>query len=167
MVLLDDVVEIFWADYTDLYCAPEAAEYLADLFDTCAIGATLIDYDPQWNAIVLQCLREEQRCGSCVTTLRQHETKGFAITINGTIEVCPFPTNLDVWFVSHLAGHCRAMSREGTRHEMAVGRFRFCASNAIKGENLTTHLLSVAWSTIIPRSAVISSRSRNETEFRR
>ena len=52
MVLLDDVVQIFRPDCTDLDCAAEAAEYLVDLFDTCAIGATLVDYDPQWNAIV-------------------------------------------------------------------------------------------------------------------
>ena len=52
MVLLDDGGQIWRSVGTNLDCAAEAAEYLVDLFDTCAIGATLVDYDPQWNAIV-------------------------------------------------------------------------------------------------------------------
>ena len=55
------------------------------------------------------------------------------------------------------------------RQELPVSRFFACAFAAIKGEYFTIQRFSVAWSTLTPRSANISSRlrSRLHTGFRK
>ena len=140
MVLFNDVVEVF--DLEDLDRASRTRELQDDIdaFQTRQIGPTLVDYDPIWHAIGANCpLEEPPRRSLVALQFREHEIKDFACLVDGSVIIGPPSLNLNVGFISHLTGHCKTMSREGIRQDMAVGRFRAWAFAAIMGENLITH----------------------------
>ena len=45
--------------------------------------------------------------------------------VDHPVEVVPISTHFHISFVCYLTGHCKAMSREGIRHELDVWRFLF------------------------------------------
>ena len=130
---------------------------------TSEIGAALVDHNAFRDTVGANGAFEKPSGGSRIAVLSQHKFKGLAVAIDSAVQVGPLATHSDVGFVSHLAGHCIAMAREGIRQELAVGFFFACAFAAICGAHFTTQRFSVAWSTSTPRSAMISSRSRYET----
>ena len=52
VILLDDVVQVFGSDCSDLGGTSKAFEDLVDRLDAGSIGPTFVDDDPQRNAIV-------------------------------------------------------------------------------------------------------------------
>jgi hypothetical protein len=65
------------------------------------------------------------------------KSRVFSKLVDSVVIVRPLAFDLDVSFISHPAGHCTAMSREGIRQETAVAHFLACAFVAINGAYFT------------------------------
>ena len=144
VVLFNDIVEIFRLNNTDDPATPRELEDDVDTLQTSKISAALVDDNAFRDTVGGNGTLEKPTCGSRVAVLREHEFKGLAVAIDSAVQISPLATHSDVGFISHLAGHCIAMAREGIRHEQAVGFFLACAFAAICGAYFTTQRLNVA-----------------------
>lgn len=70
------------------------------------IGSALVNYHPVRNPVGGDSTSEEAECRCQITALRQHKIKGFAIAINGTVEIGSSAFDLDVGLV-HSPGRNR------------------------------------------------------------
>ena len=144
VVLFNDVVEIFRLHNADDPTNPRELEDDVDTLQSSKISATFVDDNALGDTVGGNGTLEKPAGCSRVAVLRQHEFKGLTVAVDRAVQICPFTTHSDVGFVSHLAGHCIAMAREGIRHEQAVGFFLACAFAAICGAYFTTQRFNVA-----------------------
>jgi hypothetical protein len=109
---------------------------------TSQISSAFVDNDLARNTIAGNGFIKDTPCCTEIPAFREHEIKYLAISVNGSVQIGPLTTNLDIGLVN----------TSGT----AVGRLRYCALAAISGGYRTAHRFKVAWSAAMPRSARIS-----------
>ena len=143
VVLFHDIVEMF--DLKNLNDASGACPLQdhIDAFQTRQINPALVDNDPIRQAIGANCSLEKPPCRSLIAVFGEHKINGLPFIVDRGVVIGPLALELDVGLI-----------------HAAVGRLRAWAFAAIIGKNLTTHLFTIAWSTSMPRSSMISSRSR-------
>ena len=138
------VVKIFRLPDSDQPTPAAHHEQAVHVEQSRRIRSTFVDENLFMPSVVADGLCEKRGCGGFVAVLRQHEIKGVSRLVDCSVQIGPPVFDLYISFVSHLTGHCIAMSREGIRHDGAVFRFLACAFAAISGENLTTQRVKVA-----------------------
>lgn len=149
VILLKNVVQVF--DLPDLNCVASAGGFQdrIDRLQTSQIGTALVDDHPIRQAVRADHPLEKPPRSRKIAAAGLMKIKDLAIPIHGTVEVGPEAFHLDV----------------GLIHSPGIGRWPLpgLSRSAMSSANFTTHRFSVAWPTVTPRSAKISSRPRYET----
>jgi len=138
------VVKIFRPPDSDQPTPAAHHEQAVHVEQSRRIRSTFVDDDLFRPSVVADGFCEKRGRGGFVAVLRQHEIKGVSLFVDCPVQIGPPAFDLYISFVSHLTGHCIAMSREGIRHEQPVGAFLRCASSAIVSAYFSTHRLSAA-----------------------
>lgn len=90
VILLNHIVEIFGLNNLDNLTSTREVENDVQLLKARQIGAALVDGDPVRYAIYNNGALEKASHRCSITTLRQHEIKGLAVTINSAVVIQPF-----------------------------------------------------------------------------
>jgi hypothetical protein len=69
-----------------------------------------IDHDPLWTAMQLECFAQEPLSDSEVAPFAERELDRAAVAVDGTVEIPPLTTNLDVGFVDSITDPMRVDS---------------------------------------------------------
>ena len=115
MILLNYVVEIFDLQHFD---QPEPSIQIQQTIHVLYPGEIVADFvyhNSVGNAVVADYAGEESGRRCFIPVLLEHEIKGFSKLVDSAVIVRPLAFDLDIGFISHSAGHCTAMSREGIR----------------------------------------------------
>jgi hypothetical protein len=113
MVLLDHVVDVFRLDNLDDFTGIRELENDVEALQAGQIGTAFVDGNPVRHTVGANGASEEASSCCGIPTLRQHEIKDLAVTIDGAVVIHPFPANLDIGFVHPPGNRCRLLSRVG------------------------------------------------------
>src|ERR1700753_3304000 len=94
MILLDDVVQVFALTQCDVR---SVVFVVAD--DRRGVGAALVDGDRLRFAVLINCLLEKTARRGLISMSGQQEVDGITVAIDGTVEIAPTATDLDVGLV--------------------------------------------------------------------
>jgi len=96
VILLNYVVEVFDLQGCNYLSGGDEFQDEVDALQASEIGTAFIDDGPIWYAVRADSPLEEPPGHSRIPALRQHEIKGFAATIDSSVQICPLAFKLDV-----------------------------------------------------------------------
>ncbi len=99
MILLKDVVEIF--NPQDFNHLARARDFQDRVYSLCTsqVRSAFINDDLVRNPIACNGFLKETPCCNEISTLREHKFQSLAVTINGSVQIGPFPFDLYIGLV--------------------------------------------------------------------
>jgi hypothetical protein len=107
VVLLNNVVQVFDLEYVDKACPAKEQQQEVDIFQAGIIGAALVHHHLVRKPVGVDGVLEKGRGGGFVTVFKQHEIKGVAEFVDGTVQKHPLALDLDVGFIHPPRGRPR------------------------------------------------------------
>ena len=107
MVLFNDIVEIFRPPDSDQPTPTTHHEQAVHVEETSCVRSTFVDNNFVWPAVIADGLCEKRcRCGF-VTSLGEHEIKGFPRLVDRSVQICPLALNFDIGLIHAPRTACR------------------------------------------------------------